>query len=150
MKCILDAFVVLTKQDRKSIWAYQIFFGDPLFLSHFRSLSCCACHIRPILSNMAPSAKHHAALQSMVPLVHVTICLTLQIISLGDCSKSETHSYFYGRLMPSIPKHLRAHLSFDELYACFGGKFAHWSDYITDYGMWQQIISQLTFDLFCP
>jgi hypothetical protein len=36
--------------------------------------------------------------------------------------------------MPSIPEDLQAHLSFDELYTCFGGKLVHWRDYITDYG----------------
>ena len=97
---------------------------------------------------MAPPIEHYAALQSMVSLIHVQICLILQIITLGDCSKPETYSYFCGRIMPSIPKHLHAHLSFDELYTCFGGKLAHWSDYITDYGMWLHILSTASFGLF--
>jgi len=36
--------------------------------------------------------------------------------------------------MPRVPERLQAALHFEELFEAFGGKLAHWNDYITDYG----------------
>jgi hypothetical protein len=48
--------------------------------------------------------------------------------------KSETRAYFHERLLKRVPEGLRGGLDFETLYAAFGGKLAHWCDYITDYG----------------
>lgn len=36
--------------------------------------------------------------------------------------------------MPRVPERMRGKLDFELLYDAFGGKLAHWNDYITDYG----------------
>ncbi|EIN14466.1 hypothetical protein PUNSTDRAFT_96359, partial [Punctularia strigosozonata HHB-11173 SS5] len=56
-----------------------------------------------------------------------------KIITFGDCSKIETKSFFVERLLPRVPEKLRQGLSFDDLFDAFGGKLAHWTDYVTDY-----------------
>ncbi|KAK0183903.1 hypothetical protein F5146DRAFT_1067861 [Armillaria mellea] len=56
-----------------------------------------------------------------------------KIITIGDCSKSETKKFFRERLLPRVPEYLRSSLDFESLYEAFGGKFAHWQDYITDF-----------------
>ncbi|KAK0458444.1 uncharacterized protein EV420DRAFT_1542266 [Desarmillaria tabescens] len=56
-----------------------------------------------------------------------------KIITIGDCSKSETKKFYRERLLPRVPDYLRSGLDFESLYEAFGGKFAHWQDYITDY-----------------
>lgn len=56
-----------------------------------------------------------------------------KIITIGDCSKSETKRFFRERMLPRVPGYLRTGLDFESLYEAFGGKFAHWQDYITDY-----------------
>lgn len=33
-----------------------------------------------------------------------------------------------------MPERLHAGLDFERLYDAFGGKLAHWQDYVTDYG----------------
>jgi len=45
--------------------------------------------------------------------------------------------YFFDRLVPSVPAPMQETLSkkFEELYDAFGGKLAHWSDFVTDYGI---------------
>ena len=58
----------------------------------------------------------------------------LQILTIGDCTKSETRGFFRDRIIPHVPPRLRVGLSFDQLWDAFGGKLAHWQDYITDYG----------------
>ncbi|KAG1737469.1 uncharacterized protein EDB91DRAFT_477547 [Suillus paluster] len=58
-----------------------------------------------------------------------------KIITVGDCTKTETRTFFVERMLPRVPENLRAGLSFDVLYDAFGGKLAHWQDYINDYGM---------------
>lgn len=37
--------------------------------------------------------------------------------------------------MPNVPESLKVPLrdQFDDLYAAFGGKLAHWSDFVRDY-----------------
>ena len=34
-----------------------------------------------------------------------------------------------------MPERLRGPLNFEVLYDAFGGKLAHWQDYITDFGL---------------
>ncbi|KAF9011904.1 hypothetical protein BDQ17DRAFT_1387454 [Cyathus striatus] len=56
-----------------------------------------------------------------------------KIITIGDCSKAETRAYFRERVAPSVYDRLRTALDFETLYDAFGGKLAHWHDYITDF-----------------
>ncbi|KAG6380182.1 hypothetical protein JVT61DRAFT_8271 [Boletus reticuloceps] len=56
-----------------------------------------------------------------------------KLITIDDCSRSETRTYFLERLLPRVPEALRPTLSFDVLYEAFGGKLAHWQDYISEY-----------------
>jgi hypothetical protein len=58
----------------------------------------------------------------------------LQIITVGDCSKAEAMAFYEERLLPRVPEQLRGGLDFEALYDAFGGKLAHWTDYVTDYG----------------
>lgn len=57
-----------------------------------------------------------------------------QIITIGDYPKAETRKFFRERMLPNVPERLRPGLDFEKLYEAFGGKVAHWQDYITDYG----------------
>ncbi|KAN0094674.1 hypothetical protein V8E55_002961 [Tylopilus felleus] len=56
-----------------------------------------------------------------------------KLITIDDCSRTETRTYFLERIFPRVPETLRAPLSFDVLYEAFGGKLAHWEDYINEY-----------------
>ncbi|KAK2460799.1 hypothetical protein APHAL10511_007269 [Amanita phalloides] len=56
-----------------------------------------------------------------------------KILTIGDCSKSETRIFFRDHLLPRVPERIRPGLDFDQLYDAFGGKLAHWKDYVTDY-----------------
>ncbi|KAF8186356.1 hypothetical protein BJ912DRAFT_852216 [Pholiota molesta] len=56
-----------------------------------------------------------------------------KIITIGDCSKAETRKFFRDRLLVRVPESMRPGLIFEHLYDAFGGKLAHWHDYITDY-----------------
>ncbi|TDL16880.1 hypothetical protein BD410DRAFT_794891 [Rickenella mellea] len=56
-----------------------------------------------------------------------------KIISIGDCSKVETRAYFMEKLLPNVPERLQHGLEFSSLYEVFGGKLAHWADYVADY-----------------
>ena len=58
----------------------------------------------------------------------------MQILTIGDCTKAETLIYYRERVLPRVPERLQAGLDFGELFEAFGGKLAHWHDYITDYG----------------
>ena len=55
-------------------------------------------------------------------------------MTIGDCSRSETKAYYRDQLLPLVPERLRLGLKFEVLYEAFGGKLAHWRDYVTDYG----------------
>ena len=46
----------------------------------------------------------------------------------------ETRKFYQEQLLPRVPDYLKSELDFEALYEAFGGKFAHWQDYITDYG----------------
>ena len=37
-------------------------------------------------------------------------------------------------MLPNVPEELRPKLVFEHLYEAFGGKLAHWRDFITDFG----------------
>ncbi|PPQ77918.1 hypothetical protein CVT25_015393 [Psilocybe cyanescens] len=56
-----------------------------------------------------------------------------KIITIGDCSKAETRKFFHERVLPRVPESIRGGLNFEALYDAFGGKLAHWHDYVTDY-----------------
>ncbi|KAH9974088.1 hypothetical protein BGW80DRAFT_1493793 [Lactifluus volemus] len=56
-----------------------------------------------------------------------------KIITIGDCSKAETRTYFEERILPRVPERLRSGLEFERLYEAFGGRLVHIQDYVTDY-----------------
>ncbi|KAF7329743.1 hypothetical protein MKEN_00237600 [Mycena kentingensis (nom. inval.)] len=56
-----------------------------------------------------------------------------KIITVGDCSKAETRAYFTSQILDRVPRRLHARLDFERLYEAFGGKLAHWHDYVTDF-----------------
>lgn len=56
-----------------------------------------------------------------------------RLLTLGDCTKEEIKKYFEERLLQDVPRNLRKNLEFSEIYDFFGGKLAHWSDYLTEY-----------------
>lgn len=56
-----------------------------------------------------------------------------KLVTIDDCSRSETRTYFSEHILPRVPEALRPTLSFDVLYEAFGGKLAHWQDYINEY-----------------
>ncbi|KAF9781291.1 hypothetical protein BJ322DRAFT_1010829 [Thelephora terrestris] len=98
MKCLLDAMLVLTKQDR-------------------------LCHV--IHATSEPF--YQTWLRKANVMQHC------KILTIGDCTKSETRAFFRDRVIPEVPDKLRMGLSFEHLWDAFGGKLAHWQDYITDY-----------------
>ena len=118
MKCLLDAMLVLTKQDRLCHVIHAT--SDPFYQTWLRQLNVMQhCKVRVFLSLGRP------ALQ---------LTLITQIITVGDYPKSETRKYYREHILPGVPEQLRRGLDFDKLYDAFGGKLAHWQDYITDYG----------------
>ncbi|TFK87298.1 hypothetical protein K466DRAFT_491135 [Polyporus arcularius HHB13444] len=98
MKCLLDAMLVLTKQDRLCHVIHAT--SDPFYQTWLRQLN---------------------------------IMQHCKIITIGDHSKAETRKYFRERILPDVPERLRPRLDFEKLYEAFGGKIAHWQDYIADY-----------------
>ncbi|OCH92755.1 hypothetical protein OBBRIDRAFT_811484 [Obba rivulosa] len=98
MKCLLDAMLVLTKQDRLCHVIHAT--SDPFYQTWLRQLN---------------------------------VMQHCKIITIGDYPKSETKRFYLERILPSVPEQLRSGLHFDRLYEAFGGKLAHWQDYITDY-----------------
>ncbi|KAJ3482419.1 hypothetical protein NLI96_g6990 [Meripilus lineatus] len=50
-----------------------------------------------------------------------------------DYPKLDTRRYFRDRILPNVPERLRSGLDFERLYDAFGGKLAHWQDYVADY-----------------
>ena len=106
-------------------------------------MSCYSFYERPVLPDVAAAAQRHAALQSKPPLrpparltsiPHARLTTSAQIITIGDCSKVETQSFFRERLVPRIPPEYRPLVDFERLYEVFGGRLVHWQDYITDFG----------------
>lgn len=64
-----------------------------------------------------------------------------QIMTIGDCSKQETLSFFNEELLPNLPEKLQGRISFDEVYDAFGGKLSHISDYM---GVWANTSGEVT------
>lgn len=58
----------------------------------------------------------------------------VKIITVGDCSKTETRVFFEERVLPRVHERLRSGLEFERLYEAFGGRLVHIQDYVTDYG----------------
>ncbi|GAA6060163.1 hypothetical protein JCM10212_005164 [Sporobolomyces blumeae] len=56
-----------------------------------------------------------------------------QILSIGDCSKSEAAAFVKTILLPHVPERLRSKYQFDQLYEAFGGKLAHLSDFTGEF-----------------
>jgi len=87
---------------------------------------------------MASPTERNAALQGIRQISPRSYSWTVltrvyQIITIGDCSKGETRKYYRERVLPRVPERIRGHLNFETLYDAFGGKLAHWHDFITDY-----------------
>ncbi|XP_006455224.1 hypothetical protein AGABI2DRAFT_180378 [Agaricus bisporus var. bisporus H97] len=56
-----------------------------------------------------------------------------KIITIGNCTKAETRAFFRDHLIPRVPERIRGRLEFEALYEAFGGKLAHWNDFISDF-----------------
>lgn len=56
-----------------------------------------------------------------------------QILTIGDCTKAETETFYVDELLQTIPKHLQPAINFDELYETFGGKLSHMNDYVSSW-----------------
>lgn len=54
-----------------------------------------------------------------------------QILTIGDCTKEETLSYFLEQILPSVPQHLASKLNFEGIYDAFRGKLSHINDYVS-------------------
>lgn len=98
MKCLLDAMLVITKQDRLCHVIHAT--SDPFYQTWLRQLN---------------------------------VMQHCKIITIGDYPKHDTRRYFRDEILKYVPEHLRAGLDFERLYDAFGGKLAHWQDYVTDY-----------------
>ena len=118
MKCLLDSMLVLTKQDRLCHVIHAT--SDPFYQTWLRQLN--------VMQHCKVRVEPH---QSFSFIENANF---FQIITIGDCSKGEARRFFQERVIPRVPEHLRRGLNFEHLYEAFGGKFAHWHDYITDYG----------------
>ncbi|KAH8101751.1 hypothetical protein BXZ70DRAFT_931783 [Cristinia sonorae] len=98
MKCLLDAMLVLTKQDRLCHVIHAT--SDPFYQTWLRQLN---------------------------------VMQHCRILTIGDYPKLDTRRYYRDHLLPNVPERLRPGLDFERLYEAFGGKLAHWQDYIQDY-----------------
>lgn len=56
-----------------------------------------------------------------------------QILTIGDCTKEETESYFEEQLLPKVPDELHSKINFDEIWEAFGGKLSHINDYVASW-----------------
>ncbi|KAF7792207.1 hypothetical protein EIP86_003240 [Pleurotus ostreatoroseus] len=98
MKCLLDAMLVITKQDRLCHVIHAT--SDPFYQTWLRQLN---------------------------------VMQHCKIITIGDYSKRDTRKFFRERILPTVPEDLRPGLEFERLYEAFGGKIAHWQDFVTDF-----------------
>ncbi|TFY56400.1 hypothetical protein EVJ58_g7667 [Rhodofomes roseus] len=98
MKSLLDAMLVLTKQDRLCHVIHAT--SDPFYQTWLRQLN---------------------------------VMQHCKVITIGDYAKGDTRRFFRDRILPNVPEELRPKLDFEQLYEAFGGKLAHWQDFITDY-----------------
>ncbi|TFK29432.1 hypothetical protein FA15DRAFT_700030 [Coprinopsis marcescibilis] len=68
-------------------------------------------------------------------LARVNVLWYCKMIAIGDLSKAEMRAYYAERVQPrlaSLPPNIKR-LDFDTLYDAFGGKVAHWYDFVTDH-----------------
>lgn len=58
-----------------------------------------------------------------------------QLMTIGDCSREETLTYFLEQMVPAVPKNLAGQLGthFDEIWDAFGGKLSHVNDYVASW-----------------
>lgn len=111
MQTLLDSTLVLTKQDR-------------------------LCHVVHATSDPFYQGW----------LSRVGVLWYCKLISIGDMSKSEMRAYFRDRVLPRLAEippttaNVRRP-DFETLYDAFGGKVAHWYDFITDYGEYYGCLS---------
>ena len=111
--------LVLTKQDRLCHIIHAT--SEPFYQTWLRKANVMQhCKVRTIF----PASS----------LLFLLILDGIQILTIGDCTKPETLAFFRDRIIPHVPERLRMGLSFGHLWDAFGGKLAHWQDYITDYG----------------
>ncbi|KAK5937605.1 hypothetical protein PMZ80_010225 [Knufia obscura] len=54
-----------------------------------------------------------------------------QLLTVGDCTREDTHSYFKEHIMLSVPASLASRLEFEPIYEAFGGKLAHINNYVS-------------------
>lgn len=54
----------------------------------------------------------------------------VQLMTIGDCSKTETKDYFDRELLPKVPDELKPKVDFEQIYHAFGGKLSHINDYL--------------------
>jgi len=54
-----------------------------------------------------------------------------QIMTVGDCTKKETHEFFKDEILPLVPDNLKQKVDFEEVYDAFGGKLSHIQDYMS-------------------
>ncbi|KAI0922952.1 hypothetical protein AcV5_009810 [Taiwanofungus camphoratus] len=98
MKSLLDAMLVLTKQDRLCHVIHAT--SDPFYQTWLRQLN---------------------------------VMQHCKIMTIGDYPKADTRRFFRERILPIVPEQMRSGLDFERLYEAFGGKLAHWQDFISDY-----------------
>jgi len=70
-------------------------------------------------------------------LSRVGVLWYCKLISIGDFSKAEMRAYFRDRIQPqlaTLPRNVRP-IDFESLFEAFGGRIAHWTDFMTDYSM---------------
>lgn len=116
MKCLLDAMLVLTKQDRLCHVIHAT--SDPFYQTWLRQLN----------------VMQHCKVRATPDVIYIAYTeIFLQILTIGDYPKLDTRKYYRDHLLPSVPERLRSGLDFERLYDAFGGKLAHWQDYIQDY-----------------
>lgn len=56
-----------------------------------------------------------------------------QILSIGDCNKAETETFFVDELLQTIPRNLQTAINFEEIWDAFGGKLSHINDYVASW-----------------
>lgn len=56
-----------------------------------------------------------------------------QILTIGDCTKEETKTYFDEQMLPTISEELRPKINFEEIWDAFGGKLSHINDYVASW-----------------
>ena len=57
------------------------------------------------------------------------------LLTIGDCSREETLSFFLEKVLPSVPQNLAGKLGthFEEVWEAFGGKLSHVNDYVASW-----------------